>query len=220
MKTSEQLDQLATALALAQSEMPAIEKHGKSHHGKYALLEDIIKQATPILAKNGLSIVQSPVFINETRMGMVTMIIHKSGQWIESDPMSSRLAKDDAQAAGSAISYLRRYQISPMLFISTTDDDGNAAVGNDSKTGKPLLESQLDEANQKLAELKASLDFYTGLEPQRAIIAKYMQAAGVRGKDEMIRISTALKNEHLRMIDINVDKIKRIYDQRETDGTN
>ncbi len=94
---------------------------------KYAPLNDILSYIRPLMAEHGLSIVQNTLTQNEA-IGIQTMIIHESGQFIQSDIMFIKTDKDTAQGQGSAITYGRRYQLSAMLSIaSEDDDDGNSA---------------------------------------------------------------------------------------------
>lgn len=210
MKTSEQIDQLATALAAAQAEMPSIKKEGKSHHGKYATLEDIIASASPILSKHGLSLVQSPSILSDNRIGMTTRIMHKSGQWLESEQLSSKLARDDAQSVGSCISYLRRYQITPMLFIATTDDDGNAASGMDATTGKSL-----DKGNDELAKTQKALQtlqntLKTEREELHKLQAKSNPVFNSHDEKHFNRLQDLLKAESISLdcLDAIIEKIE------------
>ena len=69
---------------------------------------------------------------------MTTLLLHESGEWIESDPVVTKAEKINAQGAGSAITYLRRYSLSAILNISSEDDDdGNRVSGNNPQQQKP-----------------------------------------------------------------------------------
>jgi hypothetical protein len=64
----------------------------------------------------------------ENKVGVVTVILHSSGEYIESEPIFATPVKQDAQATGSVITYLKRYSLSAMFGItSDEDDDGNLA---------------------------------------------------------------------------------------------
>src|SRR5699024_5628712 len=102
---------------------------------KYAPLNDVLNTVRPILSKHGLSVLQAPHTEGEN-VTITTILMHESGEWIESPPLSLKMDKVTAQGAGSAITYARRYALSAVLGISSEDDDdGNAAEpkGN----GKP-----------------------------------------------------------------------------------
>jgi hypothetical protein len=139
LETSSQIESLAAALAAFHVECPKITKDTMNSlfNKKYADLADITAIVNPILAKNGLSVVQVPVGM-ET---LITMLLHSSGQFIKSiselhclDSVIRR-GKDGndvrgvtPQAYGSALTYQRRYALSAILSLCIDDDDdGNRA---------------------------------------------------------------------------------------------
>lgn len=126
MKTSDTINELATALAAAQAEMKnaTLNKINPHFKSKYADLAGIRDTVTPALTKHGLAIVQG-TDTTETGIVVVTRLIHKSGQWMES---RFPIAYDKPQTMGSAYTYARRYSLSAMCSISADeDDDANAA---------------------------------------------------------------------------------------------
>ena len=123
---SPQLDQLAAALAKAQSEMEGAKKESTNPFFKssYADLHAVIKSSFPYLSKNGLSVSQG----NEVIKGAVcvtTTLMHASGQWMRSK-IKLPLAKVDAQGVGAAVTYGRRYGLSAMVGIAQYDDDAQS----------------------------------------------------------------------------------------------
>ena len=126
MRTSENIDQLATALAAAQAEMKnatlnKVNPHFKSKYADLAMIRDTV---TPALAKNGIAVVQG-TDTEENTIVVFTRLIHKSGQWIES---RFPIPYDKPQAMGSGITYGRRYTLAAVTNIAAEeDDDGNAA---------------------------------------------------------------------------------------------
>ena len=128
MRTSESIKNLAVAMNNAQKEMTAAKKDADNpfFKSKYADLVSVIKAIKGPMLENGLSYSQSPIMENGM-IGVETMIMHVSGEW-----MSSRLllpiVKQDPQAAGSAITYARRYALSAMLGLPAADDDAELAM--------------------------------------------------------------------------------------------
>lgn len=134
MKKSETIANLAVALSLFQGEVtnPKNTADNPFFKSKYAPLSEVINVTKPILAKHGLSVLQSPSGDGE-RIIVTTLLMHSSGEWIEGEPLVLKADKVTAQGAGSAISYGRRYALSAILGIaSEVDDDGNHASGNNS----------------------------------------------------------------------------------------
>jgi hypothetical protein len=138
---------LATALAQFQGSGYAIprlrtvtvesRKTGTSYTFDYAPHELIVAAIRKPLADNGLSVSQPLATTPEGRPGLRTVLMHTSGESIESVfplPISDGMT---AQELGSAITYIRRYALSAILGLATEDDDdGNRASGNTVKDRK------------------------------------------------------------------------------------
>lgn len=117
------------ALVKFNGEVETITKDAKNPHfkNKYASLDNIIEEIRPVLSKHGITVMQIPSGDGET-VSMKTMLLHESGEWMESEPLVMRPVKNDPQGVGSCITYARRYSLCSMLSLSTgEDDDGNHA---------------------------------------------------------------------------------------------
>ena len=128
MKTSEQINELATALSKAQAEITGAKKSSKNPFFKssYSDLAAVCEAISTPFANHGLSYIQSPE-LSEQYIQVITRIMHSSGQWIEG-AVSLPPTKNDAQGYGSAITYGRRYGLQAMAGVPSVDDDGQAAV--------------------------------------------------------------------------------------------
>jgi hypothetical protein len=129
MNRSDTIGNIAAALIAFNGEVKTIAKDGKNPHFKseYATLDNLIEVTRPILHKHGLAVMQFPCGDGE-KITVKTLILHKSGEWIESDPLTIKPVKIDPQGAGSAITYARRYSYAAALSLALgDDDDGNAA---------------------------------------------------------------------------------------------
>ena len=127
---SEQINELATALAKAQGEILRAIKDSANpfFKSKYADLSSVWNACRQPLSKNGLSIIQT--FETEGETYLITTLVHSSGQWIRSK-LPILTVKKDAQEYGKAITYMRRYALSAIVGVSPDDDDdGNSANGN------------------------------------------------------------------------------------------
>lgn len=149
MKTSEQVDKLAEALAKAQGEFTPIErtrtvtvnmKSGGSYTFDYAPLDVILHATMPALAKNGLSVAwsadteykESSQFVTAEVM-QTCRLMHASGQWQEAS-VRLRTTETSPQGLGSVLTYGRRYSFEHVVgVVSETDDDGAAASGHESQ---------------------------------------------------------------------------------------
>lgn len=151
MEKSEQINELAAALAKAQGQMEAATKDSANpfFKSKYADLAAIVAAIKKPLADNGLAYVQ---LVDHAEGGVMveTVLMHSSGQWISSR-LKMPVVKSDSQGVGSAITYGRRYGLQAMVGIPADDDDGNAAAGH--KPGKErtvkerVLGEELENAN-------------------------------------------------------------------------
>lgn len=136
------MKELYTSLAKFNQEVDRIAKDANNpmFRNNYATVDQIITEIRPILAKNGLSIIQIPLNLHLEQggewVGVKTILLHESGQTLESEPFylkaqGQKTANGYAitpQALGSAITYCRRYSLTSFLCLSTgQDDDGNAA---------------------------------------------------------------------------------------------
>lgn len=126
MLTSDLLDELATALSLAQGEIKDADKSSVNPHlkSKYADLAEVLQTARPVLSKHGLSVVQG-VSYSDKQVHVKTRLLHKSGQFIE-DMISIPIVKEDAQGVGSGTTYGRRYGFAAIVGMSQDDDDGES----------------------------------------------------------------------------------------------
>ena len=130
MNKSESIKNIAAALVKSQSEMGNAVKDSKNPFFKsnYADLNSIREASLPILNKNGITVLQ-PTTVNEGKAYVETTLLHESGEYLTSitEIISNKI--NDAQSAGSGISYARRYGLQSFLCIGAEDDDGEKAVG-------------------------------------------------------------------------------------------
>jgi hypothetical protein len=137
MEMSEQINELAAALAKAQGQIKGAAKDSTNPHFKssYADLASVWDACRAALSSNGIAVVQTPHTDEAGNCHVVTMMTHASGQWIR-DAFSLPPTKADPQGYGSAITYMRRYALAAIVGVAPEDDDGNAA-SEGSGSGKP-----------------------------------------------------------------------------------
>ena len=137
MQTSEQINEIAAALAKAQGAIKDAAKGGKNDHlkNKYATLTSIWDACREQLSTNSIAVVQAPSTGDDGSVVVTTRVVHSSGQWLESS-MACRPAKFDAQSMGSVTTYLKKYMLAAMVGVAPDDDDdGESAVGRGSDSG-------------------------------------------------------------------------------------
>lgn len=160
---------LATALSAAQAQIENAAKDSRNPHfqSKYADLASIRAAAEPIYAQ-GLSVVQQVISKGDL-VGLRTVLAHSSGEWMASR-VYLRPEKTGPQAAGSAITYLRRYMLAAVLGIAQEDDDGNAAdVGKkaNAKLARTAAQIQADAAEARAQAARSLARTGTSRLPER-----------------------------------------------------
>ncbi len=161
MQTSEQINELATALCKAQGTLAGAKKDSANpfYKSTYADLESVWSACREALAKNGLSVIQTVSTGGDGVSVLVaTMLAHNSGQWIK-DTLALNPKDSGPQAMGSCISYGRRYALAAIVGVYQTDDDAEAAHGrkrNDAK-GEPQREVAHSEVETIVTEFRTAM---------------------------------------------------------------
>jgi hypothetical protein len=156
MEHSESIINLAKALVAFQGKVkdPAKDKDNPFFKSKYVGLDSLLDAVRPVLSECGLGFIQSPSG-NGQDISITTLLMHTSGEWLQSDPFTLRATKNDAQGTGSAVTYARRYSLSSILGVAWDDDDD--ANGCISKTGKA---AQNGNQTQKSTAPQTVSDYY------------------------------------------------------------
>lgn len=167
---SDEIKDLASALAKAQAEMPIAIKSRENPYFKsaYADLSDIVKASRPSLTKNGLSVLQDIIHREDGSAVLYTILMHITGQWIESR-MRILPLKNDPQSMSSYISYLKRIAYASLVGVVTGDEDDDAEVAMVSsreimakgpsnkydpkkESPEPITKEQLEELEYELSQ--------------------------------------------------------------------
>ena len=105
---------------------------------KFSPLDEVLALVKPHLLREKLLLVQRPLR-REARLGIHTELINIDcpSEIIVSE-LTLDLSKKDAQAAGSALSYARRYSILALFGLSPVgdDEDGNKTLDEPKKVEK------------------------------------------------------------------------------------
>lgn len=114
---------------------------------KYVPLESVVEAITDIAPNHGISFTQWPLNDENGQVGVSTILMHTSGEYIEYDPVFMKAEKQTPQGYGALITYIKRYTLSAIFGItSDQDDDGNQSSQNKhvekkeaKQVGKPTL---------------------------------------------------------------------------------
>jgi len=167
---------IATALVKAQSEMsnPAKGATNPFFKSKYADLNAVREAVIPVLNANGISVLQ-PIKNVDGKNYVNTILLHESGESIESFTEIIYSKQNDAQAQGSGITYARRYGLQSFVCVGADDDDGNKASQQAKKEPiqKPTLILDSEPYKKAIEYLKSGGDI-------QIIETKYILTADVK----------------------------------------
>ena len=185
MKTSENINEIAKAMSVAQSQMTVAELNSTNPHfkSKYSNLDSVIDAFRNPLTNNGLTFWQDVVCQDCIAM-ITTRIAHVSGQWVEFGPLCVPATKKDAHGIGSAITYGKRYALCAAMGVAPgeVDDDGNAAVAKPEKVKEEKKEpvALTKSQTKELHELSDLCDpEYMGK------VFNYLETQGVKGFENL-----------------------------------
>jgi len=143
MIKSDQINELAAALAKAQSEITSASKDSKAHAYKYADLAAVIEAVKPSLNKHGLSFTQLIEESDAATVKVTTLLLHASGQYLGSTGslgIPEMRGCNLAQSAGASQSYLKRYQLQALTGLPTEDNDlSNEGFAKKAEAAKPVV---------------------------------------------------------------------------------
>jgi hypothetical protein len=148
------MKQIATALLNAQGEMSNPKKGATNpfFKSKYADLNAIREAVIPVLNSHGISVLQ-PIVHFENKNFVKTILLHESGEFLESLTEIIYNKQNDAQAQGSGISYARRYALQSFVCVGADDDDGQKAVQQKPNATKEVMQ-KAKIANATIEQIK------------------------------------------------------------------
>lgn len=159
MNKSESIAEISKALVSFHSKVQAVKKDATNpfFKSKYATLDSFIETINKPLEESGLSYSQFPDGVN----GLTTILMHSSGEWIESR-YDMTPAKNDPQGLGSAITYMRRYALGAVLGLATEEDDDANTASTKAKAISEALKKKISDTTTE-AELKTLWEANKGL---------------------------------------------------------
>lgn len=171
------MKQISKALLEAQKEMGTALKDSKNPFFKsnYADLNSIREACMPALNKHGIVVLQPTAFIDGKNF-IRTILLHESGESMESLTEIIYNKQNDAQAQGSGITYARRYALQSFVNVGAEDDDGN-------KASNPQIKVELKKEVPKVMEWLTEDQFIKALQSGKQGIINTLKAYnGQNGK--------------------------------------
>ena len=141
MNKSDSIINITKAIIAAQAELPVLTLDATNTFSdtRYSSMKHIMETVKPVLRAHGLALLQ-PVTNDEDRVGVETVLMHESGEWISvvgCMSLQAEKGKSFMQVAGSAVSYLRRYGIISTLGLYADEDEHPAKPTQTTRTQAP-----------------------------------------------------------------------------------
>ncbi len=121
----------AGAIVKAQGQIEGAKKDVKNDFfkSKYADLAGVWDACREALQANGIAVLQFPSEAPQGFVGLRTMLVYgPTGETLSEAFLMPLKDHSNPQAAGSALTYARRYALSAVIGICPEDDDGNAGA--------------------------------------------------------------------------------------------
>lgn len=178
MNKSESISEINKALVEFHKQVKQPMKDAKNpfFKSKYVPLENVVEAIDEVAPSLGLSFTQWASNDANGRVGVSTMLLHESGEYIEYDPVYMKADKETAQGAGALISYLKRYSLSAVFGItSDQDDDGNHASGVNNKPQQVKQKSSPVQrpTDKQKEELTKAIELFIGVAVENGMSEKY-----------------------------------------------
>jgi hypothetical protein len=137
MNCSPNISKISTALLLAQKEISGAKKGATNpfFKMKYSDLGSVMEACKDAFNNHGITVLQ-PIMFEDGVNVLKTILLHESGEFIESSMRVACKNPDNPQEVGSAITYSKRYALQALAFIPSEDDDGEMAT----KPSRPATE--------------------------------------------------------------------------------
>jgi hypothetical protein len=190
VKTSEAVDQIYVAIfdlqqALApvkRDKVVKVKTREGSYEFRYAPLDSIMDVLKPLFQKTGLALIQGV-----DRDCLTTRVIHKSGQWIESDTFLNA-EHANMQGFGGEVTYKRRYALSALLGIVSDEDNDVPRIS----ATKGVLETLTQKRQSALADIAEYIKEKHAAEDEWAAYEEY---GNVVDQDERIALWNLLPSQ-------------------------
>lgn len=208
---SENIADVAAAVALAQVEFEAIVPTKRSIDGSFADIGDIYKAISNALSKQGLKLIQRTQKRDEGFM-LYTELLHKSGQWLSSEVQIILAATD--KETGSHLDFHKRHQALSLLGIYPTgegsfDDNGDAQYEKDIiKDAHSVTQAAPKKKHWETITKDQYNDLIETLEAYPQIASDIMERYGITTLKDMPKKQFS---EDMKLVRELINKIERRY---------
>jgi len=156
------MENIIKALLKAQKEMGNAIKGANNpfFHSKYADLNSVREAVMPLLNENGIIALQPMVTVDGSEY-IKTILLHESGETMESFTKILCKSQNDPQAYGSGVTYARRYGLQSLLCIGAEDDDASGAMKDPKDSKKSDVKKEVPaflDVNKAIDEMDNAKD--------------------------------------------------------------
>lgn len=195
----EKMAKFFAAFSKAQSAINNVLADTAAHKHKYAELHQVLAAIRKPFADNGLAIIQTPsskVTVKDdmpiVKDYLTSMIIHESGEWMQSTvalPSGAVKGTSDIQHLGSMITYMRRYSLAAIAGIAQVDNEDDLTPD----IGLEVKHEGIDLTKLESSGVEAASRGRDALEKwfrSQSITTKKYLSKDKKGKELMSKISS------------------------------
>lgn len=201
IKMSDSVGKIMPAFLKAQQGFSAAVKDSNNPYfkSKYADFNSVLDAVTGSLHENGIAFQQHPSS-EEGKIGVVTILIHSSGEWISSE-FTMPVPKLTFQEAGQGITYARRYSLQAICGIGAEDDDGNtikdAEDRRSAKKPKPSIEAGGEQAF-RVVSADGKNETVATMEKVEAVLMQFIKGTSTVESLRQYWVSNSTPLNHLK----------------------
>jgi hypothetical protein len=194
-----------SAFLVAQQNMDAASKNKANPHlkSKYADLGSVIDECKPALNAAGLVYTQHPEACRDGVIGVRTKVVHAATGYVGIDAVTEIPCGADAQKAGSAITYAKRYALQAVCGIPSEDDDGHHASRPTPPRREPPPEPKSEPRRTEPSQVSAMLDA--------------IRACGTSADLDSIGVRIKKAGDTGNISSADRDKLRHAYGQRQAE---
>lgn len=207
MIKSESIAEISKAMAQFQKEVkqPTKDKENPFLKTKYVPLENVVESIMSVAPKYGLSFTQWALNDESGRVGVATLLLHESGEFIQYDPIFMVAEKNTPQGAGSLITYLKRYTLSAIFGITSDDDDDGAGSTNPNKQQKNQEIPTNHITQEQVGEIKVKAMEFAKLRNQT--VENVYKALKISSLEVLTKKEA---NSHIKQLDAWIFNAKKV----------
>jgi len=171
---SENINEIAAALNSAIEFIFNPEKRSQGYKYKFTELDVVLEIIREANQPNGLFLQQHPWAPSKDLLGVTSMVIHSSGQWMGSQfavKIEEQSGNNWNQSCGQLLTYMRRYSAMALYSFFPVGEDSDG-ITKEEKAKRILKEKQAEDAAIEAARTPEETKTYDTLKDKLTIAAQ------------------------------------------------